>query len=54
MAEEEERQITSTQHGPTKNRSGQTNAFSFFEKVIIWVDEKNAVDIVYLNFSKAF
>ncbi|CAM5109435.1 unnamed protein product [Eretmochelys imbricata] len=39
------------QHGFTKGRSCQTNLISFFE---IFLDKGNAVDLIYLDFSKAF
>ena len=46
--------ITKSQHGFLKNKSCQTNLISFFEKVTTLLDQGNAVDIVYLDFSKAF
>ncbi|CAM5139726.1 unnamed protein product [Natator depressus] len=42
------------QHGFTKGRSCQTNLISFFEKVTDFLDKGNAVDLIYLDFSKAF
>uniref|UniRef100_A0A674KC54 Reverse transcriptase domain-containing protein n=1 Tax=Terrapene triunguis TaxID=2587831 RepID=A0A674KC54_9SAUR len=42
------------QHGFTKGRSCQTNLISFFEKVTVFLDKGNAVDLIYLDFSKAF
>ncbi|CAM4600964.1 unnamed protein product [Caretta caretta] len=42
------------QHGFTKGRSCQTNLISSFEKVTDFLDKGNAVDLIYLNFSKAF
>ncbi|CAM4553252.1 unnamed protein product [Caretta caretta] len=42
------------QHGFTKGRWCQTNLISFFEKVTDFLDKGNAVDLIYLNFSKAF
>uniref|UniRef100_A0A8C3HAP4 Reverse transcriptase domain-containing protein n=1 Tax=Chrysemys picta bellii TaxID=8478 RepID=A0A8C3HAP4_CHRPI len=42
------------QHGFTKGRSCQTNLISFFEKVTDFLDKGNAVDLIYLNFSKVF
>ncbi|CAM4371744.1 unnamed protein product [Caretta caretta] len=41
------------QHGFTKGRSCQTNLI-FFEKVTDFLDKGNAVDLIYLDFSKAF
>ncbi|CAM4590454.1 unnamed protein product [Lepidochelys kempii] len=42
------------QHGLTKGRSCQTNLISFFENVTDFLDKGNAVDLIYLDFSKAF
>uniref|UniRef100_A0A803TCZ3 Reverse transcriptase domain-containing protein n=1 Tax=Anolis carolinensis TaxID=28377 RepID=A0A803TCZ3_ANOCA len=38
----------------SKNKSCQTNLISFFDRVTSWVDTGNAVDVAYLDFSKAF
>uniref|UniRef100_A0A803TJS6 Reverse transcriptase domain-containing protein n=1 Tax=Anolis carolinensis TaxID=28377 RepID=A0A803TJS6_ANOCA len=46
--------IAKSQHGFTKNKSCQTNLISFFNRVTSWVDTGNTVDVVYLDFSKAF
>ena len=46
--------ITRSQHGFVKNKSCQTNLISFFDRVTSLVDCGNAVDIIYLDFSKAF
>ncbi|PKU41093.1 rna-directed dna polymerase from mobile element jockey-like [Limosa lapponica baueri] len=46
--------IRPSQHGFMKGRSCLTNLISFYGKVICMVDEGKAVDIVYLDFSKAF
>jgi len=37
-----------------KGRSCLTNLFSFYDKMTYLVDERKAVDVVYLDFSKAF
>ncbi|CAM4532923.1 unnamed protein product [Caretta caretta] len=42
------------QHGFTKGGSCQTNLISFFEKVTDFLDKGNTVDLIYLDFSKAF
>ncbi|CAM4404676.1 unnamed protein product [Lepidochelys olivacea] len=42
------------QNSFTKGRSCQTNLISFFEKVTDFLDKGNAVDLIYLDFSKAF
>ncbi|CAM4548729.1 unnamed protein product [Lepidochelys olivacea] len=42
------------QHGFTKGRSCQTNLISSFEKVANFLDKGNTVDLIYLDFSKAF
>ncbi|KAF7242706.1 C-type lectin domain family 3 member A [Varanus komodoensis] len=49
-----EGRLTATQHGFRKNRSCQTNLVEFYDKVSRWLDEGDAVDVVYLDFSKAF
>uniref|UniRef100_A0A670JXF3 Reverse transcriptase domain-containing protein n=1 Tax=Podarcis muralis TaxID=64176 RepID=A0A670JXF3_PODMU len=46
--------ITNSQHGFLKNKSCQTNLISFFDRITSLVDEGNAVDVAYLDFSKAF
>uniref|UniRef100_A0A803TJV1 Reverse transcriptase domain-containing protein n=1 Tax=Anolis carolinensis TaxID=28377 RepID=A0A803TJV1_ANOCA len=46
--------IANSQHGLTKNKTCQTNLISFFDRVKSWVDTGNAVDVAYLDFSKAF
>uniref|UniRef100_A0A8B9VYB8 Reverse transcriptase domain-containing protein n=1 Tax=Anas zonorhyncha TaxID=75864 RepID=A0A8B9VYB8_9AVES len=49
-----EQAIRPSQHGFMKGRSCLTNLISFCDKVTRWVDEGKAVDVVYLDFSKAF
>ncbi|PKU27926.1 rna-directed dna polymerase from mobile element jockey-like [Limosa lapponica baueri] len=47
--------IRPSQHGYMKGRSCLTNTMSFCDKVTCLVDERKAVDVVYLvDFSKAF
>ena len=42
------------QHGFLKARSCLTNLLCFFEEITKWVDEGSPVDIIYLDFQKAF
>ncbi|PKU43589.1 rna-directed dna polymerase from mobile element jockey-like [Limosa lapponica baueri] len=46
--------IRPSQHGFMRGRSCLTNLISFYDKVTRLVDEGKAVDVVYLDFSKAF
>ena len=46
--------IRPSQHGFMNGRSCLTNLISFCDKVTRLVDEGKAVDVVYLDFSKAF
>ncbi|KAK4826086.1 hypothetical protein QYF61_005045 [Mycteria americana] len=46
--------IKPSQHGFRKGRSCLTNLISFYDKVTRLVDEGKAVDVVYLDLSKAF
>ncbi|KAK4818428.1 hypothetical protein QYF61_012962 [Mycteria americana] len=51
---EDNQGIKPSQHGFMKGRSCLTNLISFYNKVTRLVDEGKAVDVVYLEFSKAF
>ncbi|KAK4806802.1 hypothetical protein QYF61_005598 [Mycteria americana] len=46
--------IRPSKHGFMKGRSCSTNLISFYDKVTCLVDEGKAVNVVYLDFSKAF
>uniref|UniRef100_K7EX79 Reverse transcriptase domain-containing protein n=1 Tax=Pelodiscus sinensis TaxID=13735 RepID=K7EX79_PELSI len=46
--------IGNSQHGFVKNKSCQTNLIAFFNRIMSLVDKGEAVDVVYLDFSKAF
>ncbi|CAM5176216.1 unnamed protein product [Eretmochelys imbricata] len=51
---EDNQAISNTRHGFVKNKSCQTNLRSFFDRVTSLVDRGEAVDVVYLDLSKAF
>ena len=46
--------ITKSQHGFLKARSYLTNLLCFLENITKWVDDGSPVDVVYLDFQKAF
>jgi len=50
---EEKKVIRSSQHGFSKGKSCLTSLIAFYNGVTGWIDEGRAVDVVYLNFSKA-
>ncbi|GAB0179173.1 mitochondrial enolase superfamily member 1 [Grus japonensis] len=50
----EEKVMESGQHRFAKGKSCLTNLIAFYGGMTSWVDEGRAVDVVYLDFSKAF
>ena len=46
--------INTSQHRFLKAKSCLTNLLSFFEEITKWVDDGSPVDVVYLDFQKAF
>ena len=46
--------INISQHGFLKARSCLTNLLCFFEEITKWVDDGSPVDVIYLDFQKAF
>ena len=46
--------INTYQHGFLKARSCLTNFLCFLEEITKWVDDCSPVDVVYLDFQKAF
>ena len=46
--------INTSQHRFLKARSCLTNLLRFFEEITKWVDDGSPVDVVYLDFQKAF
>ena len=51
---EKHKLIRSTQHGFMKRNSCTSNLLAFLEKITVAVDNGDAVDIVFLDFAKAF
>ena len=46
--------INSSQHGFLKSKSCLTNLLCFFEEITKWEDKGSPLDIIYLDFQKAF
>ena len=46
--------LNNSQHGFRRGRSCQTNLIEFLDKVTGWLDDGDSVDVLYLDFSKAF
>ena len=46
--------INTSQHRFLKARSCLTNLLCFFEEITKWVDDGSPVDVIYLDFQKAF
>ena len=46
--------IKTSQHGFLKARSCQTNWLCFCEEITKWLDDGSPVDVIYLDFQKAF
>jgi len=54
ISKQVEEKVVISQHGFTKGKSCLTNLIAYCDGITGWVDEGRAVDVVYLDFSKAF
>ena len=50
----DEKVIRGSQHGLTKGKSCLADLIAFYEEITRWIDDGKAVDVVCLDFSKAF
>jgi len=46
--------LKDSQHGIRTSRSCLTNILVFLDKITEWVDQGEVVDVVFLDFAKAF
>ena len=46
--------INPSQHGFLKAKACLTNLLCFLEEITKWVDDGSPVDVIYLDFQKAF
>ena len=49
----DEKVIRGSQHGLTKGKSCLADLIAFYEEITRWIDDGKAVDVFYLNFSRA-